>query len=100
MVIEDLEYYYEHNLVIIDNNIKDIEIDIEYSKYIEPIIKNNDNYYFIDYISKDYNVFKYVLNDIKNKKINFDNYYDYNIKSIKMSKTNYDNLINNSNEME
>lgn len=100
MIIEDLEYYYKRNLVTIDNNIKDIEIDIEYSKYIEPIIKNNDNYYFIDYISKDYNVFKYVLNDIKNKEINFDNYYDYNIKSIKMSKTNYDNLIKNSNEME
>lgn len=95
-IFNDLEYYNKHNKVIIDNNIKDIEISIEYSKYIEPTINNNDNYYYIDYKVKDNNIIKSILNDIKNKKINLDNYYDYNIKEIRISKYNYDKLINNN----
>lgn len=90
---ENLEYYNDINKVVIDNNIKDIEIDIEYTKFIKPYINTNTNYYYIDYTSTNYNVVKYILNDIKNKKVNFNNYYDYNIKQIRISQTNYNLLI-------
>ena len=96
IIFNDLDYYNKHNKVIIDNNIKDIEIEIEYNNSIEPYINNIDNYYYVDYKFNDYNVIKYILNDIKNKKINFKNFYDYNIKNIKISKINYDKIIGNN----
>ena len=100
IIFDDLDYYNKHNKVIIDNNIKDIEIEIEYNNSIEPYINNIDNYYYVDYKTNDYNVIKYILNDIKNKKINLKNFYDYNIKNIKISKTNYDKIISNNIEEE
>ena len=93
----ELEYYEKQNKVVIDNSVKDIEVLVEYSDYIEPnIYMSSDNNYYIDYKVKENNIVKDILNDIKNKKINFDSYYSYNIKEIKISKSNYDKIINNN----
>ena len=94
----DIEYYNDHNKVIIDNNIDDIEILVEYTKYIEPntYTRDNNNYY-IDYKVKNNNIIKDILNDIKDKKITFNNYYNYNVKNIKISEKNYEKIIKNNN---
>lgn len=93
----ELEYYEKQNKVVIDNSVKDIEVLVEYSDYIKPnIYMSSDNNYYIDYKVKENNIVKYILNDIKNRKINFDSYYDYNVKEIKISKSNYDKIINNN----
>lgn len=94
----DIEYYNNNNKVIIDNNIDDIEILVEYTKYIEPNIYTTDNNYYIDYIVKDNNIIKDFLNDVKDKKITFNNYYNYNVKSIKISEKNYEKIIKNNNK--
>lgn len=97
MILDDLDYYKYHNKVVIDNNQNKIIIEVLHDNDIEPCVRNSDNHYFIDYNSKNTNVIKYILQDIKNKKIDFNGYYKYDIKSITISQKNYDKLINNYN---
>lgn len=97
MILDDLDYYKYHNKVVIDNNQDKIIIEVLHDNNIEPCVRNSDNHYFIDYNSKNTNVIKYILQDIKNKKIDFNGYYKYDIKSITISQKNYDKLINNYN---
>ncbi len=97
MILDDLDYYKYHNKVVIDNNQDKIIIEVLHDNNIEPCVRNSDNHYFIDYNSKNTNVIKYILKDIKNKKIDFNGYYKYDIKSITISQKNYDKLINNYN---
>jgi len=87
------------NIVVIDNNQKDIIFNVSYTKNIEVYINNYyDNYYIVDYDFSRFNLVNVILNDIKNKKIR--DYDDnlYKINKIIMSEENYKIISNNYNE--
>lgn len=93
MIFSDIEY----NKIIIDNNEKDIVINISYNDQIKPYIRENvENEYFITYEFNNFNIVKCILEDIKNKKISNYDIDAYEINYIKMSQKNYDIILENN----
>ena len=94
IILED----FDSSLVYIDNNEKNIKIDVEYlSNYDVYYISSNNIYFIYDNIT-DFNVITDILNNIKKREIKpIYNDNIYNIKKITVSNDNYKKLLKNYN---
>ena len=92
-IFHDLEY----NRIKIDNNEKNIIININYSEQIKPYITEyNQNEFSISYDYTGFNIIKYILEDIKNKKISNYDIDNYEVNYIIISQKNYDMILKNN----
>ncbi len=95
--------------IIIDNNEKNILIEVDYLKEIEIYLSdfinfdyNNKAYneYYIDYRINILDMLNNFLNDLKKDTLrNYDDVDFYKVKSITLSQENYEKIINNKNEL-
>ena len=94
IILED----FDSSLVYIDNNEKNIKIDIECLSNYDVYYRSSNNIYFIYDNITDFNVITDILNDIKKKEIKpLYNDNIYNIKKITISNDNYKKLLKNYN---
>ena len=103
LIIEDLLTIDKENIVI-DNNLKDIKLEISAPKYnninlyIQPHYNEKEKLYKFVNIDSDYNIelYKSIIEDLKKQKINNYN-YDYKIEKIYISSKNLTKLEENQN---
>ena len=94
IILED----FDSSLVYIDNNEKNIKIDIECLSNYDVYYRSSNNIYFIYDNITNFNVITDILNDIKKKEIKpLYNDNIYNIKKITISNDNYKKLLKNYN---
>ncbi len=94
IILED----FDSSLVYIDNNEKNIKIDVEYLSNYDVYYRSSNNIYFIYDNITDFNVITDILNNIKKREIKpIYNDNIYNIKKITVSNDNYKKLLKNYN---
>lgn len=101
LIMSDNLIFYEldSNLVELNNNVKDIIINVSYSENIDVYLENYySECYGIHYNFNNNNFVDLILNDLKNKKLrDYDNSL-YRINKIIISESNYEKLVKNNNE--